>query len=187
MNKENARTTLSGVWQDNRTLRLALLFLLITNLGLGYALVFKSQIVTIVPSNVMTKSTYSASGADSNALTSWGLYISTLIGNATPANADFVANTMGALLAPSIYHTVMDGIAAQVATIKNDQLTLRFDPAQVKFSSAKNAVYVSGWQTTTDAHGSQQRKERTYEIYFDVVNYQPRVIGLTAYDGEPRL
>lgn len=185
MNKEALQTTYSGLVKNNRALRLVVVFSMAANLLLVFGLVFRSQIVTIVPSNVMTKSTYTATSADEGAQSSWGLYVATLLGNVTPANADFTADTIGHLLSPSIYKAVMDGIAAQVKHIKQDQLTLRFDPAEVKYNAAKGAVTVNGWLTTSDSHGTSQRTETTYEIYFDVVNYQPRIVGLTSYGGKP--
>lgn len=187
MNQEAAARTLSGLHKDNRALRLALVVLVVANVILVFAQVFRSQIVTIIPSNSMVKSTYTATSADEGALSSWGMYVAELLGNVTPATADFTADSLGHILAPSIYKQVMAGVADQVAKIKADQLTLRFDMAAVKFNAAKRAVYVSGWLSTTDSHGSQQRQERTFEIYFDVVNYQPRVIGLQSYDGAPRM
>lgn len=187
MKSQGLSERFSGLHSDNRVLRLSVVFLIITNAALVFGFVFKTQIVTVVPSNVMTRSTYTASSADEGALSSWGLYLADLLGNVTPSNADFTANTVGHLLAPSIYKTVMDGIANQVSKIKTDQLSLQFDPAEVHFNAAKNAVTVNGWLTTTDSHGTSQREQRTYEIYFDVVNYQPRVVGLTSYLGKPAM
>lgn len=187
MNRDAARSSISNLWQDNRALRLALVVLVIANLGLAYGMVFKSKIVTIVPSNVMTKSTYTATSASQGALSSWGLYVATMLGNVTPSTADFTADAVGKLLAPGIYHKVMDQISSQIQAVKSDQLTLRYDVSGVQYDAHKNAVMVTGWLTTTDAHGSNQRKQQTYEIYFDVVNYQPRIVGLTAYDGSPKM
>lgn len=185
MNEATTAQRFSSLNQTIRVLRLLAVAQTITIAVLVIGFVFKTQIVTIVPSNVMSKATYTSSTADEGALSSWGLYIATLLGNVTPSNADFVADSMGHLLSPSIYKTVMGGVSDQVAKIKTDQLTLQFDPAKVKFDSAKNVVFVDGWLTTTDAHGSAHREERTYEIYFSVVNYQPRVVGLDSYAGKP--
>lgn len=185
MNEGAIHKRFSAQNQNLRVLRLLVVAQTLAIVGLVYGLVFRTQIVTIIPSNVMTKSTYTANSADQSALSSWGLYIATLLGNVTPSNADFVADSMGHLLSPSIYKQVMTGVADQVAKIKTDQLTLQFDPSEVKFNAAKNAVYVDGWLTTTDSHGSAHREERTYEVYFSVVNYQPRVIGLDSYAGKP--
>lgn len=185
MNSESRDRRLSSMAADNRVLRLAVVFLLVVNVALGFGLVFRKQIVTIIPSNVMTKATYTADSADEGALSSWGMYVADLIGNVTPSNADFVAAQVGHILSPAIYKSVMSDLADQVTKIKENQLTLQFDPAEVKFNPAKNAVYVDGWLTTTDAHGSSHREERTYEMYFNVVDYQPRLVGLTSYPGSP--
>lgn len=185
MNVDSTNERFSDLHKNNRVLRLAVVALLLANLVTGYGLATHKEIVTINPPNAMTKATYSADSAGDGALSSWGLYVAELIGNVTPSNADFVANTIGYLAAPSIYKEIMAGISDQTAKIKTDQLTLQFDPAEVKFDATKQAVYVDGWLTTTDSHGSTHREELTYEIYFRVVNYQPRVIGLTSYAGKP--
>ena len=187
MNRDAARSSIANLWQDNRALRVALVALVLSNIVLAYGLAFKSKIVTVVPANEMTRSTYTASSADQGALSSWGLYVANMLGNVTPSTADFTADAIGKLLAPGIYHQVMDQISTQIQAVKSDQLTLRFDVSGVKYDARKNAVMVTGWLTTTDVHGSNQRKQQTYEIYFDVVNYQPRIVGLTAYDGDPKM
>lgn len=185
MNRDVSEGRYSKLNQDNRVLRVGIVLSLVANVALSFGQVMRSQIVTIVPSNVMSKSTYTASTADEGALSSWGMYLANLLGNVTPSNADFTAETVGHLLGPSIYKQVMGGISEQVTKIKTEQLSLKFDAAEVKFNAAKNAVFVNGWLTTTDSHGTASREERTYEIYFDVVNYQPRVVGLTSYAGKP--
>ena len=185
MNAPAAAARFSTLHQNNRVLRFAVVVLLLMVLGLAFGLVFRTQIITIVPSNAMVKSTYTATSADESALTSWGLSLATLLGNVTPSNADFVSESIGHMLAPGIYKEVMDGIASQVMKIKTNQLTLKFDPADIKFDQRKTLVFVNGWLTTTDSHGTEQREERTYELYFKVVNYQPVVVGLTSYVGKP--
>ena len=183
MNAEKLHTSHASLMQDNRYLRVVAVVLSMLTLALGFGLVFRKQIVVIVPSNDLTKSTYTATSADQGALSSWGLYVATLLGNVTPSNGDFVANELGHLLAPSIYKKVMSSISDQVAKIQQDQLTLQFSPSAVAFNKSKDEVSVDGCLTTTDSHGSQHRQELTYHIYFTVVNYQPHVVGLTTTDG----
>lgn len=187
MNKENTSLTYSGLTKNNRVLRLGFLGMMLLVIIETFGLVFRSQIITIVPSNVMTKATYTATSADEGALSSWGLYLATLMGNVTPSNADFTAETIGHLLSPGIYKDVMAGIENQVKHIKEDQLTLSYAAAEVKCNTSKNVVYVDGWLTSTDSHGTSTKEERTYEIYFSVANYQPVVVGLTSYTGKPHM
>lgn len=187
MNKENTAQTFSGLVKNNRVLRNGFMGLLLVVLVETFALAFRHQIIVIVPSNQMVKATYTSNSADEGALSSWGLYLVTLLGNVTPSNADFVANSVGHLLAPNVYKDVMGGIADLVKHVKEDQLTTKFDPAIVKCDANKGVVWINGWMTTYDAHGTSSRQEVTYEIYFDVVNYQPRVIGFNHYEGKPHM
>ncbi|MGH8159240.1 MAG: TraE/TraK family type IV conjugative transfer system protein [Rhodanobacter sp.] len=186
MNRQELGRIFVGLKADNRALRVALLILVLSNVLLAWRVLVKSEIVTVIPSNAMAADKYTNDGADPETLSNWGVYVATLLGNVTPSSADFASGVLGKLLAPDIYQQVMDDMAKQVTKIKVDQLTLTFAPSDVKFDSNRNIAYVSGWLATTDAHGSQAREERTYEIWFKVVAYQPRIVGLSTYPGKPK-
>lgn len=172
---------------NNRALRALVLGLGLANLILLFLLAFRSEIVTINPPNAKGLITYSKTTASEDALTSWGLYVATLLGNVSPKNAEFVGNSIGNILAPSIYQDVMGSIAAQTKSITQDQLTLSFTPGEVKFDGNNNAVYVVGWLTTQDSHGTTNRVQRTYEMWWSVTDYQPRLVGLNAYEGGAKI
>ncbi|OJY94429.1 MAG: hypothetical protein BGP25_05410 [Lysobacterales bacterium 63-13] len=172
---------------NNRALRTLVLGLITVNVVLVFMLAFRSEIITINPPDPKGIVTYERTRASEDALTSWGLYIATLLGNVSPKNAQFVSNSVGQILAPEIYQDVMRTVAEQAKAIEMDQLTLRFEPAEVKFDPNRNAVYVVGWLSTQDAHGSTNRVQRTYEMWWKVVNYQPRLVGLNAYAGAAQL
>lgn len=168
---------------NNRSLRVLVLGLLGANLLLIGILAFRSHVVTIIPPDAKGVLTYERSTASDDVLTSWSLYVSTLLGNVTPKNAPFVTNAIGQLLSPSIYQEVMRSVAEQAKHIETDQLTLSFAPADIKFDRERNAVFVTGWLVTQDAHGTANREQRTYELWWAIANYQPRLVGLKAYNG----
>jgi conjugal transfer pilus assembly protein TraE len=172
--------------QNNRVLRFAVVLLLISTAVLAYSNAFRSQIVTIVPSNNLWKSTYTSTTADEGGLGGWGLSIAELIGNVTPTSADFVTNNLASIMTPDAYKAGVEKITEAVDKIKANQLVLKFDPTTLKVDEPKKVVYVNGWLITTDAHGTSSREEHTYVIYFTVLNYQPRVIGIDSYDGKPK-
>ncbi len=168
---------------NNRALRAIVLGLAASNLILVMMVAFRSEIVTINPPDPKGVIAYERSKASEDALTSWGLYVATLLGNVSPKNAQFVSNSVGQILAPDLYQAVMTQIATQVKAIEADQLTLSFTPSEIKFDGNRDAVYVVGWLSTQDAHGTTNRVQRTYEMWWKVVDYQPRLVGLNAYLG----
>lgn len=187
MNWSNLQERFVGLKADNRALRVGLLLLILSNVLLSWKVLVKSEIVTIIPSTAMSQQKYTSDTADEEALKGWGNYVAMMLGNVTPSNADFTAEIVGRLLEPGIYREVMDGIAKQIKTIKQEQLTLQFSASALKYDAANRVAYVTGWLSTTDAHGSSQRQQRTYEIWFKVVGYQPRIVSLNAYEGQPKV
>lgn len=172
---------------NNRALRAITLGQQLAILVLVCLLIFRHEIVTISPPDPRGLIQYGKSQASEDALTSWGLYLATLLGNVSPNNAEFVSNSVGQVLDPSIYQDVMQSVAAQTKRIQDDQLSLSFQPANIKFDAANRIVYVTGWLATRDAHGTAQKTQRTYELWWTVSNYQPRLTGMKAYEGDPQL
>lgn len=187
----SAHSALHERWTEyaanNRSLRVITLGLALANVILVGMLAFRSEIVTINPPDPQGVIQYSKSKASDDALTSWGLYLATLIGNVSPSNAEFVSNSVAKILDPSIYQEVMLSISKQTKLIQEDQLSLHFEPADVKFNARDNVVYVTGWLTTKDSHGTASREQRTYELWWKVTNYQPRLTGMKAYPGTAKM
>lgn len=168
---------------NNRALRALTLGQQLAILVLVGLLVFRHEIVTITPPDPKGLIQYEKSSASEDALTSWGLYLATLLGNVSPSNAEFVSSSVAQVLDPSIYQDVMQSVATQSKRIQDDQLSLSFQPADIKFDANNSIVYVTGWLNTRDSHGTAAKTQRTYELWWTVNNYQPRLSGLKAYEG----
>ena len=177
---------LAQVIADNRWHRVITLIVVSAVGMLAGKLFFQSEIVVVVPPNADARLEYQRSQADEGAFSAWAMYFATLLGNVSPANAEFVAKTVGDSLAPAIYQNVMKAISAQVNNIKLDNLTLTYVADKVRVDVNKKCAWVTGWLTTTNARGQAQREQRTYEFYFSVQNYRPMLVGMQAYTGEPK-
>jgi hypothetical protein len=68
-----------------------------------------------------------------------------LLGNVTPGTVDFVKERLTPLLSPSIYQDVIDAIEIQAQQIKNDRVTMRFEPRFVEYEPKSDKVFVYGY------------------------------------------
>lgn len=61
----------------------------------------------------------------------WGFALSELIGNVTPGNVQFISDRLKPLLDPKIYHKVLEGLEANAQQLKDECITMRFEPRRV--------------------------------------------------------
>lgn len=179
--------TWQGVMGENKFFRI--LFL-----GMTLALIlvalnsFRSEtIVTIQPYTLNDDAWVSQSDASQSYKEAWGLMLATLTGNVTPANLGFVRERIEPLLSPRIYQEVIDAIEVQALYIRNDRITMRFEPRRVIYEPSTNKVFVNGDSYLTSASGETIRDRRTYEYVIDIQNHSPVVSYIATYAGQPRL
>ena len=110
---------------------------------------------------------------------------SELLGNVTPANVDFIADRLGPLLDPKIYHQVIDAVHANAEELRNDRVTMRFEPRRVNFERSTGKVYVTGRSYVRQGTSleSEKSSERTYEFTIRIANYAPVITHIDTYKG----
>ncbi len=116
----------------------------------------------------------------------WGLYFALMTGNITPHNVAFFKERLKPMLSPQIYSEVIDAIGMQAKNIKDDRITMRFEPRFVEYEAATDKVFVYGFSYVKGATGKEDRSERTYEYRLIIDNYAPMIIDLNTYEGKPR-
>lgn len=115
----------------------------------------------------------------------WALTVAQLAGNVTPGNADLVLQTMGDLLAPDAYRSISADLAAQIADIKRDSLTVSFEPRQILYESAANKVFITGLFASQGVSGTPIKLTRTYEMKVDIRMGRPWITSFVPYQGMP--
>jgi conjugal transfer pilus assembly protein TraE len=116
----------------------------------------------------------------------WGLFLAQLTGNVTPGTARFVQARLKPLLAPAIYHEVMNALHTQVQQILNDRVTLRFEPRAVEYEAATDKIFVTGYAFEKGASSEEHRRERSYEYRIQIAHYAPLIQFMDTYEGKPR-
>lgn len=177
--------TYRGAMQENRFHRTAHLVQLAAILVLALLLITRDHTVVVVPPGLEGEAQLTRKSASENLMTAWGLHVATLLGNVTPSTSAFLGNSIGPMLAPSIYRRVLDAIDAQVKHIQEEQVTLTFAPTEAKFDAAGDVVYVTGELITRGVRGTEERELRTYEMQFTVADHRVLLADIRVYRGRP--
>nr|WP_298059582.1 TraE/TraK family type IV conjugative transfer system protein [uncultured Halomonas sp.] len=179
--------TFQGMMSENRFTRLALVSLCIALVFVSFTAMRKDAVVTIQPYTLTEEAWITQSNASQSYKEAWGLMMATLTGNVTPATLPFVKERIQPLLSPIIYQDVMEALEVQSLEIRNNRISMRFEPREVIFEPNSNIVFVSGDSYMTGPDGETIRDRRSYEYRVDIRNYAPLFSYIDTYAGTPRL
>ncbi|MBX2807143.1 MAG: type IV conjugative transfer system protein TraE [Cellvibrionaceae bacterium] len=178
--------TWEGSLVENKWNRIFNGLLVVAILLLIYMLLSKDQIVVIQPETLGTESWITKNSASESYKESWGLFLAQMTGNITPANVDFLKDRFKPLLSPAIYADVIDSFEIQAMNIKNDRVTMRFEPRFVEYEKNSDKVFVYGYSFFKGTTGKEDRTDRTYEYRIKIANYAPLIVDINTYEGLPR-
>jgi len=186
MNKTEFLKTWEGALTENKWNRGINLILAVAVLLLAFMTFKKEAIVIIEPETLGSEAWITKSAASESYKEAWGLFLAQLTGNITPDNVDFLKERLKPLLSPAIYDTIIDTLETQAQEIKNDRVSMRFEPRFVEYERTTDKVYVYGYSFVKGATGKEVRGERTYEYKIRIAFYAPMIIDLDTYAGKPR-
>ena len=176
-----------GSWEgtrlENQAHRKSNLLLVFSNILLAIALIRSDVTVRLAPTPLEGEAKIASDSASENLKISWGLYITTLIGNVTPKNAKFLSDALAPNLSPKIYRDVVSAVESQAKQVAEEQLTISFQPGNAFWEPAKSRVIVSGELVTSGVRGESHREPRTYELGFVVQNYRVLLDTIDFYPG----
>lgn len=179
--------TFDGMRGENKFLRLAIAGLIVTNLFVSCSAINRDEIVTVVPPTLTERSWVSKVDSSSEYVDAWAMYIAMLLGNVSPANADVVKDAIGPILAPEIYQQVMEVLDKQIFAIRQDRVSMSFEPQKVLRDVANpNKFFVTGRSISQGPTGDKRRSNRTYEFDLVIRDYKPVVSWISTNAGDPR-
>ena len=186
MNLPEFLKTWEGTQAENRWGRLIQGGLLVVVLVLGLLLYTKETIVTVQPFTLTEEATILKDDASRSYKEAWGWALALMLGNVSPANVDFIKDRISPILSPSIYFDVMDALGVQARQVREDRVTMRFEPRFVEYEPSTDKVFVYGYSFVRGSNSEEQRVDRTYEYSIQIANYAPLLDGMTTYTGMPR-
>lgn len=175
----------AGAVRDNATKNLVIAGLMATNLLTAIGWFQVEQTVVLVPAVFDERMEVKGSEASPAYKKSWALTVALLAGNVTPGNADLVLASLGDLLSPDAYRKIAAELAAQVADIKRDSLTVSFEPRQILYETKSKKVFVSGQFASQGVSGQPIKAIRTYEMTIDIRFGRPWITSFKPYTGMP--
>jgi conjugal transfer pilus assembly protein TraE len=179
--------TWRGLTLENRLHRLAVLGLIGTNLVTAVALLRADHTVVLVPPVLEGQVSVARESASQEVKEAWALFVAELLGNVSPAGAEFLERALDPLLAPSLRRSVLEVLAEQVREIQRERVSMRFTVRELLYDPASDTVFVTGIQTTTGPGGKPVARPRTYEVVVGFQNYRPVIRHLDVYPEEPRI
>lgn len=188
MNLQRYFSTFQGLKTENRLSRIVNAVLTAAVIGEAVVIASRPQIVTIQPWTLSADAQITESSASESYIEAWGLALAELLGNVQPGSVGFIADRLRPLLAPEIYHQVMDGLHQNAEELRDDRVAMRFEPRTVRFEKSTGRVFVSGMSYVrqgTSLEG-EQHSQRTYEFGIRIAHYAPLVTYISTYEGRPK-
>ena len=187
MQFQKYKKSFSALQVENSFYRIVILSLLGLVCVLLFFVLTKKTIVTVQPWTLSRDAQVTENAGSQSYVEAWGLALAQLIGNVSPGNVDFVGEQLKPLLAPKIYHETLDAIQAGAQSLRDDRVTVRFEPLRVIYEKTTGMVFVYGNSFTRTGTGADREKktQRTYEFKLEIANYLPQINYLNTYEGVP--
>lgn len=181
------KNTYRGTMSENAFLRKIIVALILLEVLTVIGWLRKSTVVDMQPPTLAERAWVDQDRASDSYVSAWALYIADRLGNVNPKSAEIIKATLEPLLANDIYQDVLNKIDSQVHQIRQDRVTLEFEPRQVLQDKQEPAKYfIVGKSKMTGPSGQPKQLDMTYEIELKIKNYKPVIAFLSVYEGPPR-
>jgi conjugal transfer pilus assembly protein TraE len=177
--KAKEATTVNGVLLIATVLSSAALFMLSTKVASMH------ERVVVTPPHITERMEVGWDSANQEYYKSFGLYLSGLVGNITPKNADFIIEALSSFLDPTIYSEVRSKLRAMT----NDPVFLDsgtysyFSPNSVVYEPEKNRVFIIGDLMMGSSARQPRAQSVVYEFVITIKDGRPFVRSVNNYAG----
>ena len=102
----------------------------------------------------------------------WGLSLAEMLGNLNSHNLSFVESRLQSLFSPNLYQQVQDTLQQQFRQLRDDQISMSFEPVSLEFDEALQTIKVTG--NSAMSSGQQRLKgQKTFTFQFNLIHYRP--------------
>ena len=102
----------------------------------------------------------------------WGLSLAELLGNLNQQNLSFVESRLQSLLSPNLYQQVHETLNQQFHQLREDNVSLGFEPLQLEFDQTTREIRVTGNSTLSSGH-QRLSGQKTFTFLFSLIRYRP--------------
>ena len=102
----------------------------------------------------------------------WGLSLAELLGNLNQQNLSFVESRLQSLLSPNLYQQVHETLNQQFHQLREDNVSLSFEPLQLEFDQTTREIRVTGNSTLSSGH-QRLTGQKTFSFVFNLIRYRP--------------
>lgn len=145
----------------------------------------KETIVAVQPFTLTEDAWLGEKSASKSYKEAWGLAFAMLFGNITPSTVDFVKTRTGPFLSPRIHSEVIELLEVQARQIKEDRVSMRFEPRHVEYEISTDKLFVYGYSFVKGTDSKESRTDRTYEFRIKIAKYAPLLDHIDTYAGRP--
>jgi conjugal transfer pilus assembly protein TraE len=181
----NYLRTWEGTQFENKFNRLIIICLVITVMFLAVKLANSEKILTFQPVTLSQDSWVTEKSGSQSYKEGWAMYLAQVTGNVTPKTLDFIKQRVTPFLAPSIFNDVVEALEIQAANIREDRITMRFEPRFVEYEESSDKVFVYGYSYVSGSMDKEKKSDRTYEYQIKINQYAPLVTHIDTYAGKP--
>lgn len=185
MQFDRFQKTWLGLLAENKWSRVVIGALLLSNVLTAAKAFVNDPIIVLTPPSLDAPAEVRSRSTDEAFKKAWALFVADLMGSITPSNVDFVVESLGIYLSPSVYSAVRDSLFDQARDIRREGLTVSFSPRELVYEQSTDKMFVYGVTRTQGRDGRSESIERTYEFLIAIRNYRPIVTRLSVYRGMP--
>lgn len=175
--------TFRGAKNENRLSRVVILGLTLVCILLSFSLMSRKQAIVQIPPGLTEQGTLLPDNASPPVKEAWGAYFAETLGNVTPRSADFTARRLSPYLSAPIYKDVMQLIAKEVKTIKDQSVSTSFVPTNVFYVPSQDVVVVSGQYSMRGIQKQSIESVKTFVLGVTIRNYMVTLTSLQTYAG----
>lgn len=143
-------------------------------------------VVTVLPPNMNGPAEIAYDDANEATKKAYGVYVINMLSNVHPGNVKFMIASLEGALHPSVYHEARESLMDQVQRIKDESLSITFEPRSVDYWPDTNRVVVQGRRVTEGRVESNNLADMmTYEVEVEISSYMPQITYINSYQGRP--
>lgn len=171
--------TFRGSKLENKYSRYVILGLTLTVLILAFQVTTRKQTVVQIPPGLTAEGKIMPDNASESVKKAWGTFFALALGNVTPRSADFTARVLSPHISSAVHKRMMELIAAETKTIKDQSISVSFTPTDVFYVPSTKKVVVTGQFVI---HGLRDNGKTSVKTYVMGVNFKNYMVTLTSID-----